>query len=68
MMRVARFGARPHMIEPLVKPTIAISRSLFRPNCCASQPVMGRMIALATRYEVKVHVPSSTVADIEPAM
>ena len=42
-----------------VKPTTdSISRRL-RPKMLASQPVIGRMIALATRYDVSAQVASS---------
>ncbi len=42
-------GARPHKKDAAVKPTTeAVSRRL-RPNLLASQPVMGRTMALATR-------------------
>src|SRR6185436_5775249 len=34
----------------------------------ASQPVIGRMIALATRYDVSAHVASSIVTDRLSAM
>jgi hypothetical protein len=34
----------------------------LRPNVAASQPVIGRMIAFATRYDVSAHVASSVVA------
>src|SRR3546814_948996 len=34
----------------------------------ASQPVIGRMIALETRYEVSTQVASSRLADNEPAI
>src|SRR5262249_56583622 len=34
----------------------------------ASQPVIGRMIALATRYDVSAQVASSMDAESEPAM
>ena len=47
--------------------TDSISRRL-RPNWLASQPVIGRMIALATRYEVSTQVASSIVAERLPAM
>jgi hypothetical protein len=40
----------------------------LRPNQVASQPVNGRMIALATRYDVNTHVDSSIVAERLPAM
>src|SRR5262252_10351004 len=61
-------GANPHKNDAPVKPTTdSISRRL-RPNALASHPVIGRMIALATRYDVTVHVASSMVADRLPAM
>src|SRR5438094_8613642 len=67
-MSEPRFGARPHKKDAAVKPTTdAISRFL-RPKTLASQPVIGRMIALATRYDVTVHVASSMLADRLPAM
>jgi hypothetical protein len=44
-----RVGARPHRKEALVKPTTEIISRRLRPNALASQPVIGRMIALATR-------------------
>src|SRR5437667_5993099 len=47
--------------------TDAISK-FFRPKTLASHPVIGRMIALATRYDVRTHVASSIVADRLPAM
>src|SRR6185295_4620386 len=43
-------------------------RRRLRPNVRASQPVIGRTIALATRYDVRTHVDSSIVADRLPAM
>src|SRR5579872_1142685 len=68
MISIVRLGARPHINDEMVKPTTeAISRFL-RPNRDASHPVMGRIIALATRYEVSTQVASSMVADILPAM
>src|ERR1043165_5750343 len=61
-------GARPHRKDAAVNPmTESISRRL-RPNVLASHPVIGRMIAFATRYDVTVHVASSMVADKLPAM
>ena len=47
--------------------TDAISRRL-RPKVFASQPVIGRTMAFATRYDVRAQVDSSTVADRLPAM
>src|SRR5438270_2673302 len=61
-------GASAHKNDATVKPvTEAISRSL-RPNVLASHPVMGRTMALATRYEVRVHVASSVLAERLPAI
>ena len=48
------------------RPTVISSR--LRPNVLASQPVIGRMIALATRYDVSTQVDSSIVAERLPAM
>src|SRR5436190_2776947 len=64
----ASVGASPHRNDDTVKPTTdSISRRL-RPNMLASQPVIGRMIALATRYDVSAQVASSIDADRFPAM
>src|SRR5207253_10310471 len=61
-------GARPQRNEEAVKPTTdSISRRL-RPNMLASQPVIGRMIAFATRYDVSAHVASSNDAEGLPAI
>src|SRR6516162_8990840 len=61
-------GANPHRKDAPVKPTTESISSRFRPNALASHPVIGRMIALATRYDVTVHVASSIVAERLPAM
>src|SRR5437667_3113370 len=61
-------GARPQKNDDTVNPETASSRSRFRPKRPANHPVIGRMMALATRYEVKVQVASSTVDDRFPAM
>src|SRR3954470_5593778 len=66
--RAARFGAAPHKNDDSVKPVIDSSTRRLRPNVGASQPVIGRMIAFATRYDVSAHVASSTVAERLPAM
>ena len=61
-------GARPHRNDAAVKPTTDVISRRLRPKTLASQPVIGRMIALATRYDVSAHVASSMVADRLPAM
>src|SRR5436190_22280001 len=67
-MSVPSVGASPHKKDDAVKPTTDSMSSRFRPNRLASQPVIGRMIALATRYDVSAQVASSIVADRLPAM
>ena len=52
----------------MVNPLTDAIRSRLRPNVRASHPVMGRTIALATRYDVRTHVDSSIVAERLPAM
>jgi hypothetical protein len=64
----ARFGAAPHRNDASVKPVVDSISRFLRPKRPASQPVMGRMIALATRYDVNAHVASSVVADMLLAM
>src|SRR4029453_3247589 len=67
-MRDARLGAMPHRNDDTVKPVTDIISSRLGPNVAANQPVIGRMIALATRYDVNTQVASSIVADIVAAM
>src|SRR4029453_2946636 len=59
----ARLGAAPQRNDASVKPEVDHINSRLRPNRLPSQPVMGRMMALATRYEVSAHVASSVVAE-----
>src|SRR5262245_58995896 len=65
---IGSVGARPHRNDAAVKPTTDSISRRFRPNVAASQPVIGRMIALATRYDVSAHVASSIVTERLPAM
>ena len=51
-----------------MNPVTDISSRRFRPKRPASQPVIGRMMAFATRYDVSVQVASSLLADRLPAM
>src|SRR4029453_1394798 len=64
----ARFGAAPHRNDASVKPDVDHMSSRLRPNLLASHPVIGRMMALATRYEVSAQVASSVVAERLPEM
>jgi len=65
---IIRLGAMPQRAEAVVKPATARMRSRFLPTSRASHAVIGRMIALAARYEVSAQVDSSTDAESEPAM
>src|SRR5580704_7366442 len=67
-IRNGRFGASPQRNEAMVKPVTDVISSRLRPKRPASQPVMGRMMALATRYEVSVQVASFLLDDRLPAM
>src|SRR5947207_8770950 len=68
MMSEPSVGARTDRKDEAVKPTTDSISSRLRPNMLASQPVIGRMIAFATRYDVSPHVASSIDADRLPAM
>src|SRR4051794_31772819 len=61
-------GASPHRNDAVVNPTTDNISRFLRPKTLASQPVIGKMIALATRYDVTVHVASSMLADRLPAI
>src|ERR1700690_3163758 len=67
-IRNGRVGAKPHKNEASVNPVTEPSSNRLRPKRPASQPVMGRIMALATRYEVSVQVASLLLADRLPAM
>src|SRR5207245_10421781 len=56
-----------HNVVVHKKITEAVSMHVL-PNVLAIQPVNGKMMALATRYEVNVHVVSSVLADKSPAI
>src|SRR5881628_2752469 len=68
MISSGRLGARPQKNDAKVKPVTEAMRSRLRPKRFASHPVIGRMIAFATRYDVSAQVASSGVADRFPAM
>src|SRR5689334_13821103 len=60
--------ASPQRKEAAVNPKTAAVRVRLRPKKFAIHPVIGRMMALATRYEVRAHAASSTLADKLPAI
>src|SRR5579864_8340900 len=68
MIRIARLGAAPQNSELRVKRKMQRRKKRFRPKRLASHPLMGRTMALDTRYEVSTHVLSSLLAPRLPAM
>src|SRR5262245_4277991 len=64
----ARLGATPQRNDASVNPVVDSINRFLRPKRPASHPVIGRMIALATRYDVSAQVASSVVADMLLAM
>src|SRR5437588_11945103 len=67
-MRNANVGARPHKNDAAVNPEVAMISNRLRPRWFASHPVMGRITAFATRYDVSAQVASSTLAERLPAI
>src|SRR5436305_14229730 len=67
-MRNGSVGANPQKNDAIVKPITEVSNRRLRPNVEASQPVIGRIMAFATRYEVSVQVASSVLAERIPAI
>src|SRR5438128_2452442 len=61
-------GASPQRKDEIVNPTTDAMSRFLRPKRLASHPVIGRMMALATRYDVSAHVASSAVTDRLPAI
>src|ERR1700743_1767036 len=61
-------GAAPHSTEASVNSTIQIRKNRLRPIRHAIHPLIGRMIAFETRYEVSTQVLSSLLAPRFPAM
>src|SRR5215813_1266926 len=54
--RKPRLGANPQSSELIVKIPRQLMKKRLRPKAPASQPVIGRMIAFDTRYEVRTQV------------
>src|SRR6266404_7232623 len=61
-------GAKPQKNDAAVNPVTASSSKRFRPKRPANHPVMGRIMAFATRYEVSVQVASSVLEERLPAI
>src|SRR5215831_2000996 len=66
--RRPRLGAIPHSKELKVKNPMQDMKNRLRPTTPAIQPLIGRTIALDTRYEVSTHVLSSLLTPRLPAM
>src|ERR1700749_4909127 len=58
----------PQKSELMVKITMQVMKNRLRPNMLTSQPLIGKTMALDTRYEVSTHVLSSLLAPRLPAM
>src|SRR5580700_671168 len=63
-----RVGAAPQASELRVNSKMQTRKKRLRPNRPASHPLMGRTMALDTRYEVSTQVLSSLLAPKLPAM
>src|SRR3984893_3241683 len=66
--RSPRLGDNPQSRELTVNTPKQAMKKRFRPKAPASQPLIGRMMAFETRYEVRTHVLWSLLAPRFPAM
>ncbi len=66
--RKPKLGAMPQTNEAVVNSVMQIRKKRLRPTTLVIHPVMGSMIAFATRYVVSTHVPWSRLAPRFPAM
>src|SRR5271157_5587923 len=66
--RNPRLGATPQSRELTVKTLKQVMKKRFRPKAPASQPLIGRMMAFETKYEVNTHVLWSLLAPRFPAI
>src|SRR6266436_1314579 len=65
---IPRLGAIPQSKELIVNTLRQAIKNRFRPSAPASQPLIGRMMAFETKYEVRTHVLWSLLAPRFPAM
>src|SRR5512143_2497302 len=68
IIRNGKDGASPQQNEAIVNPVTDANNRRLRPKLEASHPVIGKMMAFATRYDVRVQVASSVLADKLPAI
>jgi hypothetical protein len=66
--KMGSVGAIPQSRELNVNSARQMIKNRFRPKRDTSHPVIGRMIALDTRYDVRTQVLSSLLAPMFPAM
>src|ERR1700681_3853928 len=66
--RTSRLGANPQSKELTVKIPKQAMKKRFLPKVPASQPLIGRMMAFETRYDVRTQVLWSLLAPRLPAM
>src|SRR6202043_1692542 len=66
--RKPRLGAKPQSRELTVKIPKQDMKKRFRPKVLANQPLIGRMMAFETKYEVRTQVLWSLLAPRLPAM
>src|SRR6266478_8957233 len=66
--RNPRLGATPQSKELTVKMPRQLMKKRLRPSAPASQPLIGKMMAFETRYEVKTQVLWSFLAPKFPAI
>src|SRR6202040_3244989 len=66
--RNPRLGAKPQSRELTVKIAKQAMKKRFRPKVLANQPLIGRMMAFETKYEVRTQVLWSLLAPRFPAM
>src|SRR5580658_1204405 len=65
---MSRLAALPHRTDATVNIRMQTMKKRFRPKRLASQPLIGRTMALDTRYDVSTHVLSSLLEPRPPAM
>ena len=68
MMIAPRLGATPHNRELTVKIVRHIMKKRLRPSTLDNHPLMGRTMALETRYDVRIQVLWSVLAPRLPPM
>ena len=66
--KMGRVGAIPARALQVAKRTVQKIKKRFLPKKVANQPVMGRIMAVETRYAVRTQATSSTSAERPPCI